>query len=126
MLAFKNAFCRRFKVHDLHFLARSVLLLCVCHIGKYHFIFFSAILACFTSNALFDSLLVQFMAAVENAKKPQEKRIPIQVIGGISRSAGWRAGKHLDRLVPLLIGSVRHLSDESADEEIREMCIEVC
>eukprot|EP00708_Paratrimastix_pyriformis_P001990 GAFH01000728.1.p1 GENE.GAFH01000728.1~~GAFH01000728.1.p1 ORF type:complete len:1227 (-),score=530.19 GAFH01000728.1:100-3780(-) len=84
-----------------------------------------AILSCFINNTLFEALLSQYIAAVDQPNKAQ-KRVGIQLIGAISREAGARASDHLDRLVPLLIGATRHLSTEGNDDEIRESCIEAC
>ncbi|PRW59351.1 cullin-associated NEDD8-dissociated 1 isoform B [Chlorella sorokiniana] len=54
--------------------------------------------------------------------KPDTARTYIQAVGGISKSVGYRFGKHLGRAVPLAIRYLRGAAE--GDEELREYCLQ--
>jgi len=70
----------------------------------------------------------------ENPLAAADTRVLIQTVSGVSRTVGNRLGKHLGRIVPLLLACMGAPSDADADagaaqaeaaNELRENCLQV-
>lgn len=86
-------------------------------------------LAVVSSDALLNRLLERLLELIdppEPSTKSSDTRTLIQTIGTISRTVGYRLGRHLDRLIPLIIRFCGDPNDESqqndAANELREHC----
>jgi len=92
-------------------------------------------LAVVSSDALLNNLVERVLSLIESAdgaggkssgEAMSDTRTLIQTIGTISRTVGYRLGRHLDRLIPLFLRFCGDPSDESqqtaAADELREHC----
>jgi len=83
-----------------------------------------------SSDALLNSLMQILLEGIEASAgasaTSQSTRTLIQTIGTISRTVGYRLGKHLERVVPLFLRFCGDPNDESqqtdAANELRESC----
>jgi len=79
----------------------------------------------FLSVSIPDNLFVELteflIKNLETSKKPDHVRTYIQATGAISRAVGFRLGKHLNRIVPILF---RYCKQEDTDDEIKENCLQ--
>eukprot|EP00741_Cyanophora_paradoxa_P025544 tig00000383_g24650.t1 len=68
------------------------------------------------------SHVVEHLLDQVQKSKGEVMRTYIQTMGAVSRTVGYRLGKHLERIVPLFI---RYCDDEKAsDDELRENCLQ--
>jgi cullin-associated NEDD8-dissociated protein 1 len=90
-------------------------------------------LAVVSSDALLNDLVNVLLDRINEIEKTnkknstsQESRTLIQTIGTISRTVGYRLGKHLSRIIPLFLHFLGDSNDEStqndAYNELRESC----
>jgi len=70
---------------------------------------------------LFAELTEFLIKNIESSKKLDHILTYIQAIASVSRSVGFRFGKHLDRIVPILI---KHFNQENTNDEVRENCLQ--
>jgi len=81
-----------------------------------------------SSDALLNSLVQILLEGIEasTSATSQSTRTLIQTIGTISRTVGYRLGRHLDRIVPLFLRFCGDPEDENqqndAANELRESC----
>ena len=85
-----------------------------------------------SSDALLNSLMQILLEGIEASAgssasaTSQTTRTLIQTIGTVSRTVGYRLGKHLERIVPLFLRFCGDANDESqqtdAANELRESC----
>lgn len=88
-------------------------------------------LAVVSSDALLNRLVQTLLEKIESSEKKsssssQETRTLIQTIGTISRTVGYRLGRHLERIIPLFVRFCGDPADESQHtdtaNELRENC----
>ena len=88
-------------------------------------------LAVVSSDALLNRLIQTLLEKIEVSEKKsssssQETRTLIQTIGTISRTVGYRLGRHLERIIPLFVRFCGDPADESQHtdtaNELRENC----
>ncbi len=90
-------------------------------------------LAVVSSDALLNRLVQTLLEKIDQTEKKsaggfssQETRTLIQTIGTISRTVGYRLGRHLDKIVPLFLRFCGDPNDEiqqtDAANELRENC----
>jgi cullin-associated NEDD8-dissociated protein 1 len=90
-------------------------------------------LAVVSSDALLNRLVQTLLEKIDQTEKKsargfssQETRTLIQTIGTISRTVGYRLGRHLDKIVPLFLRFCGDPNDEAqqtdAANELRESC----
>jgi len=72
----------------------------------------------------FVELMDHLLGGIKKSKKSDLIRTHIQCIGALSRSVGGRMGKHLDKVVPLVLTYVDH-EEFAEDDELREICFQV-
>jgi len=70
---------------------------------------------------LFAELTEFLIKNIESSKKQDHILTYIQAIASVSRAVGFRFGKHLDRIVPILI---KHCNQENTNDELRENCLQ--
>ena len=81
-----------------------------------------------SSDALLNSLVQILLEGIEasTSATSQSSRTLIQTIGTISRTVGYRLGRHLERIVPLFLRFCGDPEDENqqndAANELRESC----
>lgn len=63
------------------------------------------------------------LTSIQKSKKADAVRTHIQAIGTLSRSVGYRMGKQISNVVPLVLKYVDH-KDFSEDDELREICFQ--
>jgi cullin-associated NEDD8-dissociated protein 1 len=88
-------------------------------------------LAVVSSDSLLNKLVELILGQIEAAEKKSscsaDARTLIQTVGTISRTVGYRLGRHLDRLVPLFLRFCGSADEESsqneAADELREHCL---
>ena len=78
-------------------------------------------------DALLDTMVGSILSTVGKKSAAGNATTLVQVLGAVSRRVGWRLGRHLDAIVPVLARSVGDVDDESmhSDEacELRETCL---
>jgi hypothetical protein len=92
-------------------------------------------LAVVSSDSLLNDLITALLDRITEVEKAsgskrglasQEARTLIQTIGTISRTVGYRLGKHLNRIIPLFLHFLGDSHDESSQNdafnELRESC----
>lgn len=79
-------------------------------------------LAVLIPDNLFASLIDFLLSNIEGSKKADDIRTLIQAFGAISRSAGYRLGKYLPRIVPLIV--LHSDAAKAEDDELRENCFQ--
>lgn len=88
-------------------------------------------LAVVSSDALLNRLVQTLLEKIElserkSSSSSQETRTLIQTIGTISRTVGYRLGRHLERIIPLFVRFCGDPADESQHtdtaNELRENC----
>jgi cullin-associated NEDD8-dissociated protein 1 len=88
-------------------------------------------LAVVSSDSLLNKLVELILGKIDTAEKKSkgstEARTLIQTIGTISRTVGYRLGRHLDRLVPLFLRFCGRPDEEGSQnesaDELREHCL---
>lgn len=88
-------------------------------------------LAVVSSDALLNKLVELILGKIDTADKKSkgsaDARTLIQTIGTISRTVGYRLGRHLDRLVPLFLRFCGRPDEEGSQnesaDELREHCL---
>lgn len=80
-------------------------------------------IAVLVPDNLFVSLIDFLIANIEESKKADTIRTLIQAIGAVSSSAGYRLGKYLPRIVPLIVKYCDSPNFEN-DDELRENCFQ--
>lgn len=73
-------------------------------------------------DALFVAMIDFLISNIEEAKKADNIRTLIQAIGAVSSSAGYRLGKYLEKIVPLIVKFAD--STKYEDDELRENCLQ--
>jgi hypothetical protein len=63
------------------------------------------------------------LTSIQKSKKADAVRTHIQAIGTLSRAVGYRMGKQITNVVPLVLKYVDH-KDFSEDDELREICFQ--
>ncbi|CAM9481770.1 unnamed protein product, partial [Ectocarpus sp. 8 AP-2014] len=80
------------------------------------------------SESLLNRLAVHLLQKISESPPPDVVRTLIQTIGTISRTVGYRLGRHLDSIVPLFFQFCGDPEDESlhteAADELRENCFQ--
>lgn len=80
-----------------------------------------AILSQYTSDKLFNELVQTVNTDISKSSAGGEAlRTYIQAISGISRTAGYRLGKHLDKIFPLLWNASEQIAEKEGEDEVRE------
>lgn len=78
-------------------------------------------------EALLDTMVGSILSTVGSKSAAGNATTLVQVLGAVSRRVGWRLGRHLNAIVPVLARSVGDVDDESmhSDEacELRETCL---
>jgi len=82
-------------------------------------------LAVATQDRLFVALMEHLLKTAREAKKSDHVRAAVQAIGAISVTVGYRLGKFLDQVLPLIAKNVKDAGkEEESDEELRENCLQ--
>ncbi|CAM9970460.1 unnamed protein product [Ascophyllum nodosum] len=85
-------------------------------------------IAVVVSESLLNRLAVHLLQKIAESPQPDVVRTLIQTIGTISRTVGYRLGRHLDSIVPLFLKFCGDPEDESqhteAADELRENCFQ--
>jgi len=76
-----------------------------------------------TPDDIFSELVTHLANNIGSAKKVDQLRTFVSAIGSISRSVGYRLGKHLPAILPLLFQHFEKATGE--DDEVRENCLQV-
>eukprot|EP00611_Tribonema_gayanum_P000986 TRINITY_DN1074_c0_g1_i3.p1 TRINITY_DN1074_c0_g1~~TRINITY_DN1074_c0_g1_i3.p1 ORF type:complete len:839 (+),score=442.73 TRINITY_DN1074_c0_g1_i3:116-2632(+) len=80
------------------------------------------------SDALLNKLVVHLLAQIKGSDRADIVRTLIQAIGTISRTVGFRLGRHLDAIVPLFLKFIGDMDDEDmhteAASELRDNCFQ--
>eukprot|EP01111_Echinosteliopsis_oligospora_P003334 TRINITY_DN1530_c1_g2_i4.p1 TRINITY_DN1530_c1_g2~~TRINITY_DN1530_c1_g2_i4.p1 ORF type:complete len:1241 (+),score=375.18 TRINITY_DN1530_c1_g2_i4:377-4099(+) len=74
-------------------------------------------------DSLFVSMIDFLISSIEESKKPDNIRTLVQAFGAISRSAGYRLGKYLPKVVPLIVTYCDNPKFDQ-DDELRENCFQ--
>ncbi|GAX78344.1 hypothetical protein CEUSTIGMA_g5786.t1 [Chlamydomonas eustigma] len=76
------------------------------------------------NDALLEGVVTEILAQLASGKglKADVVRLYIQAIGNISRSVGYRFGRHLPSAVPLIISHCEKAGE--GDEELKEICLQ--
>jgi len=78
-----------------------------------------------SNDKVFGALVDHLLASVEKTKKPDNTRTYIQCFGSISRTVGFRLGKHLERVMAVILKFADHDKEPfSEDDELRGICFE--
>jgi len=76
---------------------------------------------------LLDTMVSSILATVGKGGSGAAKTTLVQVLGAVSRRVGWRLGRHLGDIVPVLASAVGGVDDESMESddacELRETCL---
>jgi len=84
-----------------------------------------AAVAVVLSEAYLNELVEKLLAQIEASS---EVKVLIQVVGQVSRSVGYRMGRHLDAIVPIFLKFLGDPDDESqqseSHNELRETCFQ--
>eukprot|EP01125_Pyxidicula_operculata_P000246 TRINITY_DN10328_c0_g1_i1.p1 TRINITY_DN10328_c0_g1~~TRINITY_DN10328_c0_g1_i1.p1 ORF type:complete len:1207 (+),score=380.40 TRINITY_DN10328_c0_g1_i1:38-3658(+) len=78
-------------------------------------------LAVTVPDSLFAELVDHLVKSVESTKKAEYIRTYVQAIGSISRTVGFKLGKYLEKIVPLVF---KYAEKYEEDDEIRENCLQ--
>lgn len=84
-------------------------------------------LASSISDEQLETMVARLLASFKSASERSAEVTYIQTIGTISRVVGWRLGRHLDSIVPLLLGAMGSADDETSDDQVndlRENCLQ--
>lgn len=76
-----------------------------------------------SSEKQFTELMEYLLSSIPKSKKADVVRTYIQAIGNLSRSVGYRMGKQIPNVVPLVLKFVNHPNYEE-DDELREICFQ--
>jgi len=80
-----------------------------------------SILSVFTTDKLFNELVETIIKGIkESIKGGEALRTYLQAISAVSKSAGQRLGKFLDKIIPLLLQAAEEVSEEEGEDEVRE------
>eukprot|EP00659_Diplonema_papillatum_P018730 gene18730-28912_t len=102
-------------LHELHAGVQAALLSALAspsHSVRKHTISSLAVLSSFTSDELFEEVICRHVITGIEKEKGEALRKHIQLCSSVSRSAGQRVGKYLDRIMPLLL---ENLKEEKLD-----------
>lgn len=81
-----------------------------------------------SSDKLFDDLLNHLTTAVTKTKEVSAIRTLVQAIGTLSRFAGNRMGKYVDKIFEIVQTYMDHkdffVEEDKYDEELREICLQ--
>lgn len=74
-----------------------------------------------TSDKLFEALIDDVLAGISKSLSGGEDlRMYIQCASAISKTAGHRFGKYLDKFVPLMLKAADNISEDESEDEVRE------
>jgi cullin-associated NEDD8-dissociated protein 1 len=81
-----------------------------------------------SSDKLFDDLLTHLTSAISKTKEVASIRTYVQAIGTLSRFAGNRMGKSVDKIFSIVKTYTDHkdffVEEDKYDEELREICLQ--
>lgn len=82
-------------------------------------------LAAATPDKTFTVLIEHLLKSANESKKSDHVRTFVQAIGAISIAVGYRLGKYLNQIVPLVAKHCKNAgTEDESDEELRENCLQ--
>lgn len=82
-------------------------------------------LAAATPDKTFTVLIEHLLKSATESKKSDHVRTFVQTIGAISVAVGYRLGKYLNQIVPLVAKHCKEAgTEDESDEELRENCLQ--